>query len=220
MVTGTAFHDTQVGGRYRRGVPARVYLLGGSSSVGKTTAAAVIAERLGADHLQLDSIARASSDPRVRRFGVGADDLWRLPAAQVCDLLVHKGEALTATLHGLIGQCLAGDEVTLLEGEGIHPSLAPHHPGDLVRFGFVLEPEEAVLFQTLAGRSPRFRALPHGHQHTVAATNWLYGCWLRQQAEVFGQPWVASRPWATLPDRLLQAWERPIPQQHGAPVPT
>jgi hypothetical protein len=38
---------------------------------------------------------------------VGVDDLWRLGAAQVCDLLVHKGEALAATLHALIGQCLA-----------------------------------------------------------------------------------------------------------------
>jgi hypothetical protein len=188
-----------------------VYLLGGSSSVGKTTAATALAERLGAVHLQLDSIARASTDPRVRRFAGGVDDLWRLPAAHVCELLVRKGDALAGSLHRLIGQCLAGDSVTLVEGEGIHPSLAPHHPGDLVRFGFVVEPEEAVLFQTLAGRSPRFRALPHGHQHTVAATNWLYGCWLRQQAEAFGQPWVTSRPWPTLPDRLLQAWERPTP---------
>jgi hypothetical protein len=106
---------------------------------------------------------------------------------------------LAASLDTLIGQCLAGDSVTLVEGEGIHPRLAPHHPGDLVRFAFVLEPEEAVLFQTLAGRSARFRALPQGHQHTVAATNWLYGCWLRQQAEDFGQPWVASRPWPTSP---------------------
>ena len=220
MVTAKAFHDTHVGDRYRPGVPARVYLLGGSSSVGKTTAATALAERLGAVHLQLDSIARASTDPRVRRFAGGVDDLWRLPAAHVCDLLIRKGDALAATLHRLIGQCLASDSVTLVEGEGIHPSLAPHHPGDLVRFGFVVEPEEAVLFQTLAGRSPRFRALPHGHQHTVAATNWLYGCWLRQQAEAFGQPWVTSRPWPTLPDRLLQAWERPISQQPGAPVPT
>jgi hypothetical protein len=152
-------------------VPARVYLLGGSSSVGKTTAATVIAERLSAAHLQLDSIARASADPHVRRFAGGVDDLWRLPAAHVCDLLIRKGDALAATLlHTLIGQCLASDSVTLVEGEGIHPSLAPHHPGDLVRFGFVLEPEEAVLFQTLAGRSPRFRALPQAQQHTVAAT--------------------------------------------------
>jgi hypothetical protein len=70
MVTGKAFHDSQVGDRYRRGVPARIYLLGGSSSVGKTTAAAVIAERLGAVHLQLDSIggcpARRGTSVAVR----------------------------------------------------------------------------------------------------------------------------------------------------------
>jgi hypothetical protein len=51
LVTGKAFHDTQVSDRYCPGVPARVYLLGGSSSVGKTTAATALAERLGAVHL-------------------------------------------------------------------------------------------------------------------------------------------------------------------------
>jgi hypothetical protein len=203
---------------YPSGVPARVYLLGGSSSVGKTTAAAAVAERLGAVHLQLDSIARASADPRVHRFEAGVDALWSLPATHLCDLLMQKGDALAAPLHALIGQCLSDEKVTLVEGEGIHPGLAWRHAGDLVRFAFLVEPEEAVLFQTLAARSARFRALPQAHQRTVAATNWLYGCWLRRQAQQFGQPWVEFRPWATLPDRLIQAWHRPIP--HSTPHPS
>jgi hypothetical protein len=104
--------------------------------------------------------------------------------------------------------------------EGVHPSLAQHHPSELVRFAFVLEPEEAVLFQTLTRRSARFRALPAAHQHTVAATNWLYGHWLRQQAHGSGQPWVESRPWETMPDRLIQAWRRPTPDQRALlPLP-
>jgi hypothetical protein len=192
-------------------VPARVYLLGGSSSVGKTTAGAVVADRLGATHLQLDRIAQASTDPRVRRFHGGVDALWSLPAAHLSDLLVQKGEALEEPLHALIRQCLSGSSTTVVEGEGIHPGLAPHHPVERVRFAFVGEPEQAALFQTLTGRSARFRALPEAHQHTVAATNWRYGNWLRQQARQFGQPWLESRPWATLPDRLIQAWHQPRP---------
>lgn len=198
-------------------MPARVYLLGGSSSVGKTTAAAAVAERLGATHLQLDRIAQASTDPRVRRFEAGVDALWSLPAAQVCDLLVHKGEALAEPLHALISQCLSGSSITVVEGEGVHPRLARHHPVELVHFAFVVEPEQAALFQTLSRRSARFRALPEAHQHTVAATNWRYGDWLRQQAQQFGQPWVESRPWATLPDRLIQAWHSRPPER--APPP-
>jgi hypothetical protein len=192
--------------------------MGGSSSVGKTTAAAAVAERLGATQRQLDSIAQASSDPRVRRFEAGVDALWSMPAAQVCDLLVHKGEALAEPLHALIGHCLAGSSITLVEGEGIHPSLARHHPVELVRFAFVVEPDQATLFQTLSRRSARFRALPEAHQHTVAATNWLYGNWLRQQAQQFGQPSVESRPWATLPDRLIQAWHQPTLEPRPATI--
>jgi hypothetical protein len=134
------------------------------------------------------------------------DDLWSLPAAHLCHLLVQKGDALAAPLHALIGRCLSDESVTLVEGEGIHPSLARHHAGDPGPLRVPGRPKEAVLFQTLTARSARFRALPQAHQRTVAATNWLYGCWLRQQAQQLGLPWIESRPWATLPDRLIQAW--------------
>jgi 2-phosphoglycerate kinase len=196
-----------------------VYLLGGSSSVGKTTAAATVAQRLGAAHVQVDAIAQASQDPRVRRFQADVDELWSLPAAQVCELLIEKGEALAAQVDAIIRRCSASAPITVVEGEGIHPSLARQHPaGGLARFVFVVEPEQAVLFQTLTSRSARFRALPAAHQHTVAATNWLYGHWLRRQALQFGQPWIQSRPWATMPDRLLQAWQRPTPEPRATTV--
>jgi hypothetical protein len=196
-----------------------VYLLGGSSSVGKTTAAAIVAQRLGAAHLQVDAIAQASQDPRVRRFEADVDALWSLPAAHVCALLIEKGEALAAQVVAFIRRCSASAPITVVEGEGIHPSLARQHPASgLARFAFVVEPEQTILFQTLTSRSARFRALPATHQHTVAATNWLYGHWLRRQAIRFGQPWIQSRPWATMPDRLLQAWQRPTPEQRTTTV--
>lgn len=84
-----------------------VYLLGGSSSVGKTTAAATVAQRLGAAHLQVDAIAQASQDPRVRRFQADMDALWSLPAAHICELLIEKGEALAAQIDAIIRRCSA-----------------------------------------------------------------------------------------------------------------
>jgi hypothetical protein len=138
-----------------------VYLLGGSSSVGKTTAAATVAQRLSAAHLQVDAIAQASQDPRVRRFQADVDALWSLPADHVCELLIEKGEALAAQINAIIRRCSATAPITVVEGEGIHPSLARQHPaGGLTRFAFVVEPEQAVLFQTLTRRSARFRACP------------------------------------------------------------
>jgi hypothetical protein len=73
---------------------------------------------------------------------------------------MHKGEALAEPLHALIGHCLSGSSITLVEGEGIHPSLARHHPVELVRFAFVVEPDQPILFQTLSRRSARFRRCP------------------------------------------------------------
>lgn len=188
-------------------MPGLVYVLGGPSSVGKTTAAATIAGRLGAAHLQVDTLARAAQNPRVG-FPAEADGVWTLPAAQVCALLIQKGEALAQHLDATIVECASSWPITLLEGEGVHPRLARRHGSDRVRFAFVVEPDQAVLFATLATRSARFRALPPAQQHTVAATNRRYGQWLRQQAQQWGQPWIQARPWATLPDRLIEAWHR------------
>src|SRR4029453_9631352 len=129
-----------------------VYLLGGSSSVGKTTAAATVAPRLGPGHLPA------------------------APAAQPWELLIEKGEALAAQVDAIICRCSASAPITVVEGEGIHPSLARQHPaGGRAGLLFGVEPEQTVLFQPLTSRSARFRALPAAHQHTVAATNWLYG---------------------------------------------
>lgn len=85
-------------------MPGLVYVLGGPSSVGKTTAAATIAGRLGAAHLQVDTLARAAQDPRVG-FPAEADGVWTLPAAQVCALLIQKGEALAQHLDATIVEC-------------------------------------------------------------------------------------------------------------------
>jgi hypothetical protein len=154
----------------------------------------------------------------VRRFGPGVDALWRLPATNVCGLLIQQGDALAAQLNATISRCASGSSATVVEGEGVHPSLAQHHAVDLVRFAFVLEPDQAALLGTLTSRSARFRALPAAHQRTVAQANRLYGQWLRQQAQRYRPPWVESRPWSTLPDRLVQAWQRPIPGERGAPA--
>ncbi len=142
-----------------------------------------------------------------------------MPATHVCGLLVDKGEALAAQVNATISRCSSNSSITILEGEGVHPSLAQHHAIDLVRFAFVLEPDRAVLLETLISRSVRFRSLPAAHQRTVAQANRLYGQWLRQQAQRYRQPWVESRPWSTLPDRLVQAWQQPILKAAPPPAP-
>jgi hypothetical protein len=196
-------------------MPGLVYVVGGSSSVGKTTAATTLAGRLGATHLQVDALARASQDPRVS-LPADADGIWTLPATQICALLIQKGEALADQLDATIAELAARWPVSVLEGEGIHPSLAGHHRLDRARFAFVVEPDQAVLFATLAQRSARFRALPAAQQRTVAATNRLYGTWLQQQAQQWDQPCIQARPWATLPDRLIQAWHQTAPFPEGS----
>lgn len=68
-----------------------------------------------------------------------------------------------------------------------------------------IEADPEVLHGTFARRSSGFRALSAEERDGVVEMNRRYGLWLRSIADAHGQPWVASRPWPTLCERVLQA---------------
>ncbi len=71
----------------------RVLLIGGTSNVGKSTVAAVVAERLGFEYLSTDSLARHPGRP------------WRTPEREVPPHVVEHYSSLS--LDELIGSVLA-----------------------------------------------------------------------------------------------------------------
>lgn len=79
--------------------------------------------------------------------------------------------------------------------------------GLFVQAVYVVEDDPDRLHETFSRRSSasRFLALSPAEQRGVVAMNVDYGAWLRAEAEARGQPWVTSWPWATLPERLLDA---------------
>ena len=181
-----------------------VKLIAGPSNVGKSTAATVLAQAGGARVLEVDDLARCSSDPAL---AFERDPtVWAQPPSALRDLLIGKGEALWPEIERWIAASASADRQTIIEGEGPSPSqllrAAKDHDARAV---FVVESNPRRLFHTVFGRSESFRRLPPLQQHNVTQMNVLYGEWLRDQCEVTSLPCLESQPWATLANRCARA---------------
>jgi hypothetical protein len=185
----------------------RVLAIGGSASVGKTTLAADLADRLGLSNVAHvdDVIPEFEADVRPS-FLVSTPSVWCRSADWLRDELVEW----TARLHPHI-ECLVSDALGrgggTIEGEGIGPRIARRWDGDVVRVVYVVETDPDVLYRTFAGRTTgaRFLALSDTERRGVVEMNRRYGEWLRTAADAHGQPLVSSQPWTTLPERTLEA---------------
>ncbi len=178
-------------------------LIGGGSSVGKTKASQALAVGLGLPHVQLDELLDAPEFDKL--FDLNSPGFWDQEPAQLRELLIRKGDAALAGLPRWLGQH-SDERGVLLEGEGIHPGLLADL-GDLpgIRLLFIVELDADRLRETLTASSKSFRNLTAPQQDNVVETNRLYNEWVAQQAALYGQPFVASQPWSSLPARLLRA---------------
>jgi 2-phosphoglycerate kinase len=175
-----------------------VLLIGGSSSVGKTTVAAAVGARLGVPVMEPD-LTPAQSDPRLDPL-VGLA-IWDRPPSQLCALLVTAAEAAMPFVEQQVAACLGG---AVIEGERIHPALVARlAAAGQARGVLIVEADAARLHDTLMARSHGFRKISEPRRHAVAEVCRLYGCWLSAQATELGVPCVSSQPWETLADRVL-----------------
>jgi hypothetical protein len=199
-----------VGGPGRPVGPATVHavllLVGGSSSVGKTTAARQAAAALGCNCHSVDDL-HGQMDAAVSEF-FAQPEFWRQTPDLLFAGLLTFTEALQPVISRLIEtKCLAGERA-IIEGEGIEPRFCRSLTGgESVSAVFVVELEERQIHKTLMGRvSPggdRYRTLSPAEQSAVCTMNVAYGEWLQTQARECGYPWVPAQPWSTLAARLL-----------------
>ena len=183
-----------------------VLLIGGGASAGKTTAALSIANEPGAGPVvHLDDVRRGH--PRAVRRLDGAG-VWDNAPRDLLQLLLEETASLRAVLAQLVAGVRSDGTGTIVEGEGVEPEIVEAlAPGAPVRGVYVIETDAVVLRRTFATRASagRFLALSPGQQQAVVEMNRLYATWLRDEAAQRGQAWVESRPWATLPQRVLRA---------------
>ena len=192
--------------------PWQVLLLGGASGTGKTTVSYRLAQYFGVGLTEVDDfqvLLERMTTPEQQP----AIHFWRahpaphtLSAEQIFEQGLTLRQVMASGLEAVIANHLESQTPVILEGDFIHPALAAQtsfagFPNEgRVRAIFLDEPDEQQLVANFLRRESE--ADPQG---TRARVSWLYGQWLKQEAERLGLPVFAARPWDTLFDRIVAA---------------
>jgi 2-phosphoglycerate kinase len=200
----------------------RVLLIGGGSGVGKTRLARQLAQRFGVSLVLADDIRMAvqrvvtpDQHPALHYF-LTQEDVWNQPIEALLAGWIGTAEVVSQALYAVIAHHICVPDVgpIIIEGDGVLPALITQtqfawcaaKPGD-IRAVFLHEADEAVLLANMRARGRGFDMLRKMEQQVLAQGSWLYGDWLRQEAENCGVTTLDARPWETLEARVLSAIE-------------
>ena len=178
-----------------------VLLIGGSSGIGKTTVAPLVAARLGWAWLMVDDLRLA-----LMRSGLPIPDNPHAEAFDPRDGLVAIGEAVSPAIEVVIENHVDQRMPVVIEGDGILPSiferdsLRSRATGSRVRAVFLTEADAGALYENLVARgADTWR----DDLRWYARRSVAYGQWLSAEAERRGLPTISARPRETLVDRIL-----------------
>jgi 2-phosphoglycerate kinase len=199
-----------------------VLLIGGVSGAGKTTAASEISRRLGIPWLMVDDLRLAFQRSRVTLPAAtealyfftdieARPHVWHEPPERLRDALIAVGEVMEPAIEVIVESHLDQRLPMIIEGDGILPSVLQRPPlerratDDAIHAVFIVEPREDVLLANMLTRARGISSMRDADLRREARAKWLFGQWLTGEAQRLGLPVVASRPWDSLADRILQA---------------
>ena len=193
----------------------QVLLLGGASGTGKSALSYRVARHFGVGLTEIDDF-QALLERLTTPEQMPAIHFWRthpaphlLSAEEIVEQGLTIGDVLAPGLEAVIANHLEAGTALVLEGDFLHPALAAQEsfagiPNEgRVRAVFLHEADEQQLAANFLRREP-----DAGSQAARARVSWLYGQWLKDQAELRGLPVLPARPWDTLFERLVAvlAW--------------
>ena len=190
----------------------QVLLLGRPSGSGKTAVSYRLAQyfRIGITEIDdfqvlLERMTTPEQQP-VLHFWRTHPSPDQLSATVIMEQGLAVGHVMAVGLEAVIANHLESQTPVILEGDFIHPSLAAQESfaglanDGRVRAIFLYEMDEQQLLKNFLQREPN-----SGLQRTRAQVSWLYGQWLKQEAELYGVPVLPARPWDTLFERIMAA---------------
>jgi 2-phosphoglycerate kinase len=203
--------------------PWRVLLIAGSSGVGKTILAQALGRRLGVSVLLVDDLriavqelTTAASHPDLHLF-LSDRSVSEMTTDEAVQRFIATATALAPAIRTIIAHHLVvrGVGSVIIEGDGVLPALAATQQyGDLklfhgltpsaeVRMIVLHEADQGELLANFLARGRAFETLTGSEQAALVHAAWRYGESLRQEASGLGVPVIASRPHATLTERVL-----------------
>jgi 2-phosphoglycerate kinase len=176
----------------------RVLLLGGASGTGKTALSYPLARRYGVSIVEVDDLVealQAMTTPQqqpILHYWRTHPEAAAYPAERIVELQIAVARALRPGVEAVVANHVETGTPVIIEGDYLLPGPLP--PG--VRAVFVHEPDMAQLIENYRLREPSA-----GDQRTRAEVSARYGDWLATEAQRYGIPVLAARPWETALDR-------------------
>jgi 2-phosphoglycerate kinase len=215
-------------------IPAnmKVLLIGGSSGTGKSTLARALSQRWGIPALQVDDfrLLLHRVTQQAQQHGSRVAEVWNdlgirpiidtyemftsstADPAQMAGSLMAVAGVMSDALEIVIAHHIATRVPIILEGDGLLPALAMRSPVDNLvpmpgelRAVFLVEDQEDNLFEHALQRGRGFDQGSPAEQRRIITANWLFGQWIKTEAQNHSLPVLAPRPWQTLLDRTLTA---------------
>jgi len=188
----------------------QVLLIGGASGSGKTSVSYRLADhfKVGITEIDdfqviLEGMTTPEQQPELHWWRTHPDPM-HLPADEIVEHTIAVCRVMAPALEAVIANHLESRAPVILDGDFILPALAAQtsfrgYPSDAqVRSVIIDEDNEQQLLKNFGERESAMQPLR-------ARVSWLYGRWLKQEAEASGAIIIPSRPWKTLFDRVLQA---------------
>lgn len=181
-----------------------VLLLGGPSGAGKTSVSYRLAQHFRAGLVEIDDLQAALQEMTTPEQ-MPLLHIWRTrpqihaqSAELIFDQILAIAEVMTPALEAVIEKHLTTKRPLILDGDLIVPSLLTQPGfGSRVRGIFLYEDDEKQLIENFARRDPGTL------QTKRARVSWLYGQWLKEEAERSGIIVLPARPWETVFERIV-----------------
>jgi len=191
------------------GQPWHVLLIGGAAGTGKTSVSYRLARHFDVAITEVDDfqvILERMTTPEqqpILHYWRTHPEAMEWPAEKIVELTISVSQAMLPALEAVIANHLESQTPVVLEGDYILPLLAAQtvfsgEPNDgRVRAVFLYESDEEQLRANFLRREPEA-----GEQIKRAHVSWLYGEWLKGEAERVGMPALPARPWENLLERI------------------
>jgi 2-phosphoglycerate kinase len=186
----------------------QVLLLGGPSGVGKTSVSYCLAHHFGIGITEVDDFQvilermTTPTEQPILHYWRTHPNAGDQPAEEIVKHTIAVGQVMAPALEVVITNHIDSQTPIVLEGDFILPMLAtPFSESSTesqVRAIFLYEESEEQFRQNFLQREPE-----HGLQEKRAQVSWLYGQWLKEEAERVGALTLPARPWNDLFERIL-----------------
>lgn len=188
----------------------QILLLGGPAGVGKTSVSYRLAHHFGIGITEVDDFQvllermTTPTEQPVLHYWRTHPEAENQSAEEMVKHTIAVGQVMAPALEAVIANHIESRAPIVLEGDFILPILATSFSGSpiqsQIRTLFLYEESEEQFHHNFLQREPE-----HGPQKTRAHVSWLYGQWLKQEAERVGVLTLPARPWNDLFERILTA---------------